>query len=84
MPVSEDLLKLMVTKKLNKTVIKDFEIPCAICMKDYEENDRILITPCEHNYHFECISDWFRKHNQCPICKFRIVKENLCLKPNHE
>lgn len=46
-------------------------------MKEYEVKDKVLTTPCSHTYHNECINGWFKKNNKCPICKFKIVKENL-------
>ena len=42
---------------------------------EYEVNDKVLITPCSHYYHNECINGWFKKSNKCPVCKFRIEKE---------
>lgn len=59
---------------------KDFS--CIICLKDYENLDTLLMTPCGHEYHYECIKDWFRKKNKCPICKFSIIKKNLKLVVN--
>jgi hypothetical protein len=30
-------------------------VECAICMVEFEENDKIRFLPCLHNYHVECI-----------------------------
>lgn len=81
--VDEELLKLMINQssKQVKDVKQLKNRTCVICMKDYESRDKILTTPCSHDYHIDCISDWFRKNNSCPICKFKIVKENVVLKP---
>ena len=77
-PVEADLLVL-----LPQTTLKSFDDikdkTCAICMKDYEIKDKLLSTPCNHDYHLTCIRDWFRVKDTCPICKFKIVKENIAM-----
>lgn len=31
------------------------ELPCAICQSDYEQDDSVMILPCNHFYHQNCI-----------------------------
>ena len=71
----------MSIRKADKNLINFKEKTCAICIREYVQNENILTTPCEHEYHYNCIRVWFRTNNSCPICKFKIVKENLILKP---
>jgi E3 ubiquitin-protein ligase DOA10 len=78
--VDEELLEMIDSKIIATTENLEDKI-CSICMKDYDVNDKVLTTPCSHNYHQNCVLDWFRKSNKCPICKFKIVKENVVLKP---
>ena len=49
---------------------------CVICLDDFQENDEILSLPCVHIYHAECIKEWLRKRNTCPICKLEIPNLN--------
>lgn len=61
------------------------EIDCAICMspltlpilmsessKDKANNHlmkRILVTPCHHIFHLECLEGWMVQKLQCPVCR---------------
>ena len=45
---------------------------CAICLDDFESREQVLITPCNHMFHEDCIVPWVRSHGQCPVCRFAI------------
>ncbi|CAG2197996.1 unnamed protein product [Mytilus edulis] len=34
---------------------------CSICLKEFEEKDKLWILPCEHEFHVDCITPWLRK-----------------------
>ncbi|MCD7448246.1 hypothetical protein HAX54_040007, partial [Datura stramonium] len=42
---------------------------CSICQEEYVIGDEIGNLGCEHGYHTECIKQWFKLKNWCPICK---------------
>lgn len=42
---------------------------CIICQVEYEENEKIGILDCGHDYHADCIKQWLLVKNICPICK---------------
>ncbi|KAM0003156.1 putative transcription factor C2H2 family [Helianthus debilis subsp. tardiflorus] len=42
---------------------------CVICQMDFEDQERIRVLDCRHEYHVECISKWFNVKRNCPICK---------------
>ena len=42
---------------------------CAICLEDFEIEE-VLVTPCNHIFHEECIIPWVKSHDQCPVCRF--------------
>ena len=62
-----------------------YESDCAICMstlkfpvlmsesvnkKPYEALMReVMITPCYHSFHSECLEDWMIYKLQCPVCR---------------
>ena len=49
------------------------ETTCSICCEDfYKENDKIATTMCHHSYHFECITEWLKKSENCPLCRSAI------------
>jgi len=48
------------------------EARCAICLNDYNENDKISFLPChpkQHHFHKECINEWLKISKTCPYCK---------------
>ena len=52
---------------------------CTICMMDYQKKDKITELPCHpsHRFHNECIVDWIKKNNSCPLCKKAITMNDL-------
>jgi len=45
---------------------------CTICLSDYDDNENIIITPCNHYYHPECLQGWTKTHHTCPVCRSAI------------
>ncbi|KAK9285552.1 hypothetical protein L1049_024747 [Liquidambar formosana] len=43
---------------------------CAICLEDFEPNEEVMVTPCNHMFHRDCIVPWVKSHGQCPVCRF--------------
>ena len=44
---------------------------CSICLQAYETNDLLLRLPCHarHCFHAECIREWLKRQNACPLCQ---------------
>lgn len=43
---------------------------CAICQDTMEGTNRIRrLTHCNHTFHDNCISTWFRRNVHCPTCR---------------
>ncbi len=46
---------------------------CSICCQEIEISDfidsRIIITPCLHYFHKDCLREWFRINRSCPNCR---------------
>lgn len=46
----------------------EFKDRCAVCMCDYEEGESVLVLPCKHLFHKDCIEQWLTKSSKnCPI-----------------
>ena len=45
---------------------------CVICLCEYEDGDQVIVTPCVHKFHEDCLVPWLKSNTQCPICKYRI------------
>lgn len=43
--------------------------PCSICQEEYSRGDTLGTLDCGHEYHAECIKQWLKQKNLCPICK---------------
>ncbi|KAL3081465.1 hypothetical protein niasHS_011709 [Heterodera schachtii] len=48
------------------------ELECTICLGEIEKETPVkllaILEPCKHIFHNECISEWLKNHNTCPIC----------------
>ncbi|XP_044970929.1 RING-H2 finger protein ATL3-like [Hordeum vulgare subsp. vulgare] len=42
---------------------------CAVCLKDFEVEDRVTTMPCDHYFHQGCISEWLKVSCVCPLCR---------------
>ena len=42
---------------------------CTICIVDFENDDMISITNCNHIYHTDCIKEWGKYKTECPVCR---------------
>ncbi|RDX60090.1 E3 ubiquitin-protein ligase RNF133, partial [Mucuna pruriens] len=47
---------------------------CAICLEDFEPNEEVMLTPCNHMFHEDCIVPWLTSKGQCPVCRFVICE----------
>ena len=50
---------------------------CVICMEDFKNGDKSTNLPCLHMFHTDCIQNWLKKQNTCPICKFKLTQDNI-------
>ena len=50
---------------------------CVICMEDFKTGDKSTNLPCLHMFHTNCIQNWLKKQNTCPICKFKLTPDNI-------
>ncbi|KAK4760064.1 hypothetical protein SAY87_023195 [Trapa incisa] len=73
----EALLKCLKRESYQKTkcdkedaanVEKD-DTKCSICQEEYMDGDEVGRMQCEHMYHVDCINQWLRVKNWCPVCK---------------
>ena len=42
---------------------------CTICIDDVGLGDEVVVLPCKHWFHDECVELWLNEHNTCPICR---------------
>lgn len=51
---------------------------CAICLemvvpKPVREAEKPRVLDCSHIFHRECIGEWIKKKDHCPMCRATIV-----------
>ncbi|CAN6905226.1 unnamed protein product [Brassica oleracea] len=46
---------------------------CSVCLEDFEPKETVMLTPCKHMFHEECIVPWLKSKGQCPVCRFIIL-----------
>ena len=46
---------------------------CSICLMQFEINDEILKTKCNHSYHKICIVTWLKTNVKCPLCRCNAI-----------
>lgn len=42
---------------------------CAICLEDFDTRQEVMVTPCKHMFHEDCIMPWVSSNNRCPVCR---------------
>jgi hypothetical protein len=52
---------------------EDGDVICAICMATVENGDRIGNLQCRHLFHVDCLKQWLRKKNECPMCSAKDI-----------
>ena len=58
--------------ELNENTLDD----CSICLQNLKQKKEfenqymnVVVTPCKHYFHRDCLQIWIRSHNDCPICR---------------
>ena len=62
--------------KLNKVILENnLDKCCSVCMDELVKDNEVIILPCEHIFHTNCIEEWLSKYNyNCPVCKKEVGK----------
>jgi hypothetical protein len=42
---------------------------CSICLLDIDIVDSTHTQNCNHNFHVNCLNQWFKVNNSCPLCR---------------
>jgi len=75
--IYDDNLRIKRINKCKKDVYNPLNFSqtqiCSICQNSFTYNENILILPCKHIFHFQCIDKWIEKNNTCPIDRKQIL-----------
>lgn len=61
----------------NDTINEQKESLCAICLESLEGEVVRLDCNNKHIFHKNCLYEWLTKINSCPICKQKIISDEL-------
>ena len=75
-------------KNKNKKIKTIFNESCIICLEEFRldkeqsKYEKTTVLECGHKYHDNCITEWLKKYENCPICRsnvkfFKIQDNNL-------
>ena len=45
---------------------------CPICL---ESEGTMISTPCGHKFHTNCLMEWLKSHDNCPVCRNSLVTD---------
>uniref|UniRef100_A0A5B6ZBJ3 RING-type E3 ubiquitin transferase n=1 Tax=Davidia involucrata TaxID=16924 RepID=A0A5B6ZBJ3_DAVIN len=67
----ETILKRLKQRKyLSIAIGAQLEVePCCICQEEYNVGEDLGALECGHEFHADCIKQWLKHKNLCPICK---------------
>ena len=52
------------------------ETECAICLETFKGIDIIkAFYKCEHIFHKDCLKNWLKRSNVCPLCKHDLTED---------
>ena len=41
---------------------------CGICLREMSINDELYRALCGHRFHPQCLEQWLKENNRCPLC----------------
>lgn len=54
------------------------DICCAICLDEFQPQEKIRVLPCNHLFHQDCLVPWLtQRHSNCPLCKMDVLDHVL-------
>ncbi len=66
-----------ITNTLQQGQEKKKDDLCSVCLIEFEMEDLVRKTICDHLFHKECLEQWLKKHENCPICRKNLSKKDL-------
>ncbi|KAK3270761.1 hypothetical protein CYMTET_20857 [Cymbomonas tetramitiformis] len=50
---------------------------CAVCLERFVDGEPLIMLPCEHPFHTDCIRPWLRQNHRCPYCRFELERGDV-------
>lgn len=70
LPLTDNAIQNLQRKQFKDIVPDESNELCSICQEKYEQTSNIVILPCKHYFHEECVVQWLKNyHHKCPLCR---------------
>lgn len=53
---------------------KKYSSMCAVCLEEFRNYEYIAICRCKHCFHMNCLLQWLKHRNFCPMCKATVQR----------
>lgn len=70
-PASEEVVNALPRITIEAAKAQD-EQECPVCKDEFPVGQIVLVLPCKHIFHEECIKEWLKRNNTCPVCRFAV------------
>jgi hypothetical protein len=76
-PTAASTLRNLPRVKVTAHDIEANEGPyCSISLEEFVIGEQAVRLPCGHMFNEECILDWLKKSNECPVCRYELPTED--------
>ncbi|RWR88393.1 E3 ubiquitin-protein ligase Praja-1-like protein [Cinnamomum micranthum f. kanehirae] len=74
-PATEAAIATSLSAKIFKKDVQQSKESCTVCLEELVEETQLNQLPCLHVFHRDCIIEWLRQSNCCPVCRFKVQEE---------
>ncbi|KAK2659359.1 hypothetical protein Ddye_005892 [Dipteronia dyeriana] len=67
-------MSTLITSVINKGSLTGEQ--CVICLEEFSKGGEIVVIPCSHICHRNCIVKWLEMAHNCPVCRFALEKSD--------
>lgn len=76
-PTAESTLRSLPRVKVTShDLVANQGSECSICLDEFSLGDPALRIFCGHLFHEDCVKDWLKKSNECPVCRFELPTDD--------
>ncbi|MQM11788.1 hypothetical protein Taro_044701 [Colocasia esculenta] len=76
-PAARSVVERLPSVILTPLDVADDNAICAVCKDEILMEDKAKQLPCSHHYHADCILQWLRIRNTCPVCRYELPTDDL-------
>ena len=73
----EDLKEIPENEINNVDKLDQGKKKCVICLENFKNGEKGSFLPCVHLFHSDCIKNWLKTNNTCPICNYKLTKKSF-------